>query len=83
MRLLESQVYRGKQIRVYVIYPDGPSKMALPSLGVRIDGKVFENRAFLKDAKQLGEALQWGRSAVDCLLGGDRAASAGLLPAPV
>lgn len=83
MRLLESEQYRGKQICVYVIYPDGPSKAPIPSLGVRVDGKVMENEAFLQNIHELQGALNWGRNAVDRLLGRDQSHQPMFLPSPI
>ena len=83
MRLLESEEYRGKQICVYVIYPEGPSQAAAPSLGVRVDGAVLEETAFFQDIHHLPDALAWGRRAVDRVLGMDHSHDPTLLPSPV
>lgn len=68
MRLLESEVYRGKQIRVYLVCPGdleaAPAQRA-PKLGVRIDGKVIGGRPVLASVYELGRALAWGRRVVD------------------
>lgn len=83
MRLLESEVYRGKQIRIYVVYPGEWSLAQVPSLGVRIDGSVIEDETLLKGFSQIGEALAWGRAAVDRRLGRSRGAHLILTPSPV
>lgn len=70
MRLLESEVYRGRQIHVYVVYPGDLCRAPTPALGVRVDGAVLEGQAFLKNVTRLAEALDWCRRAVDRRLTG-------------
>lgn len=68
MRLLESEVYRGRQIRVYIVHPGGFTYSPVPALGVRVDGQVIDDKPVLPDVFRLSEALDWGHSAVDRLL---------------
>ena len=82
MRLLQSEVYRGKQIRIYIVHPGGFTPSAVPRLGVRIDGKVIDNQVTLPGVSRLSEALEWGHTAVDRLLTGGTGHPA-LLPSPV
>lgn len=82
MRLLESEVYRGKQIRIYIVHPGGFTHSAVPALAVRIDGKVIDNHVTLPGISRLGDALEWGHTVVDRLLTGGTGQPA-LMPSPV
>ena len=82
MRLLEAEVYRGKQIRIYIVHSFGVTYAATPTLGVRIDGKVIDNQVTLPGIFRLGDALEWGHSAVDRLLTG-RTGKPARMPTPV
>lgn len=82
MRLLESEVYRGKQIRIYIVHPGGFTHAAVPTLGVRIDGKIIDNHVTLPDTSRLSDAMEWGHTVVDRLLTGGTGQPA-LMPSPV
>ena len=82
MRLLESEVYRGKQIRIYIVHAFGFTHAAEPTLGVRIDGKVIDNQVTLPDVSRLSDALEWGHTVVDRLLTGGTGTPA-MMPSPV
>ncbi|WP_135228463.1 hypothetical protein [Deinococcus fonticola] len=70
MRLLESEVYRGKQIRVYIVHPGGFTPSPVPALGVRIDGEIIDAQVTLPGTFRLSEAMEWGHVTVDRLLSG-------------
>lgn len=70
MRLLKSEVYRGRQVRVYIVHPGGFTHAPQPALGVRIDGQVVEQKPYLTDMNQLSDALVWAHAAIDRLMGG-------------
>ena len=68
MRLLESEVYRGRQIRVYLVCPGdlgAEPGQRVPRRGVRVDGQVVGGRAVLASVRELRRALAWGRRVVD------------------
>lgn len=70
MRLMNSELYRGKRIRVYLLHSEtalSPTAM----LAVRIDGEVVEDTPWLAGVTDEADALAWGRAAIDRTLGPD------------